>query len=147
MACLRPSVASAVLTAEAAPIQIQLPTVAPPDINDNMRSPSTSAYLRPLAVSPPPNKRVAIAYPRLSATPFDNYMYLSSSSSTLACPRLSVASAVLTAEAAPIQIQLPIAASPVSKRLHKSIISCIEQLLTKVEKKVKNEQQKIIEDL
>ena len=44
-------------------------------------------------------------------------------------------------------MQLPIAAPPVSKCLHKSVVSCMERLLTKVEKKVKNEQQQIIEDL
>ena len=102
LACLRPLAASAVPTSEAVPIQMQVPTASPPDVNDNMCPLSASAYPRPSAASPPPNKHIAIAYPRLLATPFDNYMHLSSSASTLACLRLSAASAVPTAEVGPI---------------------------------------------
>ena len=101
-ACLRLSVASAVLTVEAAPIQMQLPTAAPPDVNNNMRSLSALACPRRSAASPPPNKYITIACLRLSATQFNNYMRLSSSLSTSACLRPSAASVVPTVEAAPI---------------------------------------------
>ena len=105
---------------------MQLPIAAPLDVNDNMRSPSASACPRLLAVLPPPNKYIPIACPKLSVILFDNYTYLSSSLSTSACPRISAALAVLIKEAASIQIQLLTAALPVSKRLRKSVVFCIE---------------------
>ena len=80
----RASTLLAVLIVEAALVGIQLLSAALPDVNDNMHSPSTLACLR------------------LLATPFENYTCLSSSLSTSACPKPSAASAVPTAEVAPI---------------------------------------------
>ena len=54
MPCSRTSTPSAVLTAEAASVGMQLLSAPPPDINDNMCPPSALACLR------------------LSATPFEN---------------------------------------------------------------------------
>ena len=129
-ACPRPSAASAVPAAAAASMQTPLPTAAPPDINENISPPPASACPRPSAASPNPLCLPSMHTPSASA-----------------CPRPSAASAVPAAAAASTQTPLPTAAPPAKKRKKSSVELCLDRLISKVEKKVKEEQQKMIENL